>query len=59
MNTPLTDSQRSGIRIWVKMIREMDEERAVRFLGRIVTNLASDTVALNAILEATKDRPMN
>ena len=41
MTLPLTDSQQSGLRIWVKMIREMDERRAIEFLSRIVTHLAA------------------
>lgn len=43
METPmderlLSENQRNGIRAWVNLIRGMDEERAVRFMTRIVVN---------------------
>ena len=60
MDIPLSDGQRHGIRIWTQMIRgAVDEEHAVRMLTRIVTNLAGDTMALNAALKATEGKPMN
>jgi len=55
----LSDSQRNGIRIWAKMIRQVDEEHAVRMLTRIVTNLCGDTLALDAAVKATEGKLMN
>ena len=52
----LDDDQRNGIRAWTKLVRGMDEERAIKFLTRIVTNLAGDQTALDAVLKATKDQ---
>lgn len=46
----LTESQQSSLRIWVKMIRELDEKRAAEFLARIVTHLAAES---GAALDAT------
>jgi hypothetical protein len=46
----LSDGQRHAIRIWAQVIRAANEERAVRILTKLVTNLAGDQLALNAIL---------
>lgn len=55
----LDDNQGSGIRMWAQMIRNADEERAVRLLTKIVTNLSGDKLALDAALSATKGKAMN
>ena len=55
----LDDNQRSGIRMWAKMIRDADEERAVRILTKIVVNLSGDKLALDSALAATKGKAMN
>ncbi len=55
----LTKGQKMGIRVWTRMIRTADEERAVRFLTGLVLNLAGDQLVLDAALEATKNQPMN
>ena len=59
MEVPLSDNQRSAIRAWVQMIRTADEERAVRILTRLVTNLRGDKQAFDAALAATEGDPMN
>ena len=57
--TFLSDNQENGIKIWAQMIRNADEEHAVRLLTKIVTNLARDRLVLDAVLDATKDEPLN
>ena len=57
--TFLSDNQKNGIRTWAQMIRMADEERAVRFLTKLVLNLAGDKLALDAAFDATKNEPMN
>jgi hypothetical protein len=37
-----SDNRRNGIRIWARMIRDADEDRAVRILTQIVVNLTGD-----------------
>ena len=42
------------------MIRAADdEERAVKFLTKIVLNLIGDKMALDAVLKATENEPMH
>ena len=57
--TFLSDNQKNGIKIWAEMIRNADEGHAVRLLMKIVTNLARDRLVLDAVLDATKDEPLN
>ena len=49
----------NGYPRWVHMIRTADEERAVRILTRLVTNLRGDKQAFDAALAATEGDPMN
>lgn len=46
----LTASQHSSLRVWIKMMRDMDEKSAVRFLSRILHHLAAGS---GAALDAT------
>ena len=57
--TFLSDNQKNVIKIRAQMIRNADEEHAVRLLTKIVTNLARDRLVLDVILDATKDEPLN
>ena len=57
--TFLSDTQKNVIKIRAQMIRNADEEHAVRLLTTIVTNLARDRRVLDAVLDATKDEPLN
>ena len=57
--TFLSDNQKNAIKIRAQMIRNADEEHAVRLLTKIVTNLARDRLVLDVILDATKDEPLN
>ena len=57
--TFLSDNQKNGIKIRAQMIRNADEEHAVQLLTKIVTNLARDRLILDAVLDATKDDPLN
>ena len=41
------------------MIRAADEERAVRFLTKIVLNLTGDKLTLDAVIRETEGKPMN
>ena len=55
MDVRLSDGQRDAIRIWAHMIRRaVDEEHAVSMLTKLVTNLAGDSMALDAALKATQ-----
>ena len=56
MDFLISENQKSGIRAWVKLIRAMDEDRAITFMTRIVKNLAGDKMELDAVLDATKDQ---
>lgn len=55
----LSDDQRDGIRRWAQMIRDADEDRAVRILIKIVVNLTGDKLALDAALKATEGKLRN
>ncbi len=55
----LTEGQKMAIRMWTHIIREADEEHAIKFLTGIVLHLAENQLALNAALEATENQPMN
>ena len=57
--TFLSDTQKNVIKIRAQMIRNADEEQAVRLFTTIVTNLARDRRVLDAVLDATKDEALN
>jgi hypothetical protein len=51
----LTATQQRVIRSWARMIRETDEEQAVRLLTTIVVHVARDPAAID---RATQDVPV-